>query len=319
MMKKLDELQTQLNEVRTRYDDAVSAHDAALLLMEDARQRAFEAENRISELQERLNARAVQMYRSGSMTYLDVLFGASSFSEFVTSWDLMNRVNSLDATLVQQSQQAKADADSARASYAEQEAIAAEKEAQITELKDAMEAKAAEMQAQIEQLNAEAAELLAQEEAAAEAARLKAEEDARRAAQGGGSVSGDQIGRVPGFVHPCPGAVISSGFGWRDFDSSYHMGTDFACNTGTPIYAAAAGTVIIAGYSSSAGNWVVISHGDGVVTKYMHASELYVSAGMSVSAGQTIAAVGSTGYSTGPHLHFQVEIDGQAVNPMIFL
>ncbi|MDR2196505.1 MAG: peptidoglycan DD-metalloendopeptidase family protein [Coriobacteriales bacterium] len=319
MVKKLDELQTQLDGVRTQYTDATQAHENALLLMEEARQEGEAAEARITELQERLNARATQMYRNGTVTYLDVLFGAGSFAEFVTSWDMMNRVNNLDAELVQESRDAKAEAEAARITYEEQERIAGEKEKQIAELKSEMEAKAIQMQAEIDRLSAEAAELLAQEQAAAEAARLKAEEDARRAASGASVISPEQLGRVPSFVHPCPGAVISSGFGWRDFDSSYHMGTDFACASGTPIYAAAAGTVIIAGYSSSAGNWVVITHGNGVVTKYMHASALYVSVGQTVSAGETIAAVGSTGYSTGPHLHFQVEIDGQAVNPMIFL
>jgi murein DD-endopeptidase MepM/ murein hydrolase activator NlpD len=319
MVQKLDELQTQIDNTRAQYTDAISAHDNALALMEDARQRSEAAEARITELQERLNARAVYMYRNGAVSYLDVLFGAGSFSEFVTSWDLMNRMSSLDAELARESRAAKAEAEAARTTYEEQERIAAERQAQIAELKNTLEATAIEMQSEIDRLSAEAAELLAQEEAAAEAARLRAEEDARRRASGGSTVSAEQLGRVPNFVHPCPGAVISSGFGWRDFDSSYHMGTDFACATGSPIYAAASGTVIISGYSSSAGNWVVITHGNGVVTKYMHASALYVSVGASVSAGQTIAAVGSTGYSTGPHLHFQVEIDGQPVDPLIFL
>jgi murein DD-endopeptidase MepM/ murein hydrolase activator NlpD len=178
------------------------------------------------------------------------------------------------------------------------------------------------MQEQVALLTAEVAELLAAEEAAAEAARLKAEEDARRAAQSGNAglpVSPDQIGRVPVLTHPCPGYPISSGYGYRTFDNSFHMGTDFAAPTGTPVYAAASGTVSIANYSSSAGNWVVISHGNGVVTKYMHASQLLVSATQQVNAGDIIMLVGNTGNSSGPHLHFQLEIDAQAVNPMIFL
>ena len=119
------------------------------------------------------------------------------------------------------------------------------------------------------------------------------------------------------FTHPCPGMTYqSSYFGEvRSFDSRPHKGNDYAAPTGTPTYAAAAGTVITAGWSNSAGNWVVISHGNGLVTKYMHHSSICVSAGQRVEKGQQIGYVGSTGYSTGAHLHFQVELNGTPVNP----
>ena len=86
-----------------------------------------------------------------------------------------------------------------------------------------------------------------------------------------------------------------------------------------PTYAAAAGTVVIAGWSNSAGNWVVINHGNGIVTKYMHHSALCVSAGQTVSKGQQIGLTGTTGNSTGVHLHFQVEVNGVAVDPRTYL
>ena len=123
------------------------------------------------------------------------------------------------------------------------------------------------------------------------------------------------------FTNPCPGAsYISSEFGeYRDPSDPSHKGMDFAANTGVPTYAAADGTVLYAFYSDSAGNWVVINHGNGLVTKYMHHSAIYVSAGQYVTKGQQIGAVGSTGWSTGPHLHFQVEVNGVAVNPRNYL
>jgi murein DD-endopeptidase MepM/ murein hydrolase activator NlpD len=216
---------------------------------------------------------------------------------------------------MQESREVRTDAESARQLHKEQERIIAEKKDEIAELKVTMEQKSADMQTEIARLNEEAAELLAQEEAAAEAARLAA----AAAAIGNGSVTPEQIAALPRFTHPCPAGSISSGFGYRDFDHAFHMGLDLAAPTGTPIYAAVGGTVIIAGYSSSAGNWVVISHGSGLVTKYMHASALYVVAGQTVSAGETIAAVGNTGNSFGAHLHFQVEVNGSAVNPLPFL
>lgn len=131
---------------------------------------------------------------------------------------------------------------------------------------------------------------------------------------GGGSGNGQ-------FTHPCPGMTYqSSYFGEiREFESGGHKGNDYAAPIGTPTYAAADGTVTIAGWSDSAGNWVVIDHENGLVTKYMHHSRLLVAQGQSVRKGQQIGEVGSTGQSTGPHLHFQVEVDGVAVNPDDYL
>lgn len=122
------------------------------------------------------------------------------------------------------------------------------------------------------------------------------------------------------LCNPCPGATyISSTFGYREWDNSYHKGIDYAAPAGTPTYAAKDGTVIIAGWSDSAGNWVVIDHGNGYVTKYMHHSSLCVYAGQSVKKGQQIGCVGTTGYSSGNHLHFQLEINGVAVNPIQYM
>jgi murein DD-endopeptidase MepM/ murein hydrolase activator NlpD len=315
MVKQLDSLQTDIDQIARDLESATAAQNSALEQMQDAKLREDAAITRTAELQKQLGERAAETYRHGTLSYLDVFFGASSFAEFITSLDMINRLNERDAQLTQDSKTARREAENAHQAYTEQEHIATGKKNEIAELKEEMEQKAADMQVEIERLNEEAAELLAQEEAAAEAARLAA----AAAAIGSGSISAEQIAGLPRFVHPCPGASVSSNFGWRDFDNSFHMGLDLAAPTGTPIYAAVGGTVIIAGFSSSAGNWVVISHGSGLVTKYMHASALYVTAGQTVSAGEMIAAVGNTGNSFGAHLHFQVEVNGSAVNPVPFL
>lgn len=113
------------------------------------------------------------------------------------------------------------------------------------------------------------------------------------------------------------GGTITSRFGTRR--GGTHTGLDIATSTGTAIAAAAGGTVTYSGYKGSYGYLVVISHGNGVETYYAHCSRLYVSAGMSVSQGQTIAAVGSTGNSTGPHLHLEIRLNGVALNPQNYL
>ena len=120
-------------------------------------------------------------------------------------------------------------------------------------------------------------------------------------------------------VKPVSG-VITSRFGNRESIRSYaHRGLDIAASAGTPIKAAASGKVIWSGYQGSYGNLVKIDSGNGVVIYYGHCSKLYVKAGEQVEAGDVIAAVGSTGNSTGNHLHFEIQINGQCVNPQNYL
>ena len=112
---------------------------------------------------------------------------------------------------------------------------------------------------------------------------------------------------------------MTDGFGYRDFDNRNHKGLDMAADSGTPIYAADYGTVTKAAKNALNGNYIFIDHGNGVVTIYLHCKELYVSEGDIVMKGQKIAAVGNTGDSYGSHLHFQVEINGVAVDPKEYL
>lgn len=118
------------------------------------------------------------------------------------------------------------------------------------------------------------------------------------------------------FTEPVSG-IITSPYGYRS--SGFHTGIDIANDSGTPIGAAASGTVVFTGWSGGYGNLVKIDHGNGYVTYYAHCSEIYASVGQSVSAGETISAVGSTGNSTGPHLHFEIRIDDETVNPQSFV
>ena len=233
-------------------------------------------------------------------------------------------------------QAAKDDLEQQQQALADDEAAVDAAIAEINSQADVYEGQLAEIQAQAADLDAQIAaaqkaydDQVAAEKAAAEAAKKAEEEAAKQESQkpsGGGSSNGGSSGgssssgsgRIS-MVWPCGSTRITSNFGYRDSPtagaSSYHQGIDIGASTGTGIYAAASGTVTDAGYSSSRGNYVVISHGSGVSTVYMHCSALYVSAGDKVTQGETIAAVGSTGISTGPHLHFGVIEDGVYVNP----
>ena len=133
------------------------------------------------------------------------------------------------------------------------------------------------------------------------------------------NISGGTVKLGISLIKPVSG-IISSRFGSRSsIRSSAHTGLDIAASTGTPIIAAASGTVTFSGRKGSYGYLIVITHSNGVQTYYGHCSKLYVSAGTKVSQGQTIAAVGSTGNSTGPHLHFEIRVNGIAYNPQNYL
>ncbi|WP_448573488.1 murein hydrolase activator EnvC family protein [Trichothermofontia sp.] len=144
----------------------------------------------------------------------------------------------------------------------------------------------------------------------------------------GGTTPGPQLRIIQGrrgrgrMIYPV-NAPITSHFGWRVHPilgtERFHAGTDFGADHGTPIVAAAAGTVLVADWYGGYGNAVVIDHGGGITTLYGHCSELYVTEGQTVMAGQAIAAIGSTGLSTGPHLHFEVRENGDPVDPMNYL
>lgn len=151
----------------------------------------------------------------------------------------------------------------------------------------------------------------AEEVRRARAAQVSARNNANRA---GASIPATGAA----FMRPVSGGMITSPFGYRT--SGFHKGVDIATSTGTPIYASAEGTVTFSGWNSTGyGYLVIIDHGNGYQTYYAHCSQLYVSYGQYVSQGQNIAAVGSTGNSTGPHVHFQVMYYGSVQNPQNYI
>ena len=149
--------------------------------------------------------------------------------------------------------------------------------------------------------------------------RQRAAAAAAAAAAAQGSVSTSFVPTASGYIWPVSSHTISSEFGYRtdpiNGTTSYHSGLDIAASSGTPIAAIADGQVAWSYYSSSAGNWIGIDHGNGVYSVYMHCSLSAVSAGDVVSQGQTIGYVGSTGRSTGPHLHLSIRLNGEYVDP----
>ncbi|MDH3706184.1 MAG: peptidoglycan DD-metalloendopeptidase family protein, partial [Acidimicrobiia bacterium] len=205
------------------------------------------------------------------------------------------------------------------AALVEQERLQAALEARIDEFVAEADALAAEE----DELTALLQQQVADEEAAAAAAAAAAAPPTGEspAAPSGGDSGGGGGGSGP--ANPGPGlswpagGVVTSGFGPRW--GRMHQGIDIAAASGTPVYAAAGGVVIQAGFNGGYGNAVVIDHGSGLSTVYAHHSSLTVSAGQSVGRGTQVGLMGSTGNSTGPHVHFEVRINGVAYNPMSYL
>jgi cell wall-associated NlpC family hydrolase len=180
--KKLDTWAAELDKASNDYYLAIEAHDNAVLAMEDAQSRMAAAESEVTRLQGRLGARAASMYKKGQLSFLEVLFGAHSFSEFTTSWDLLNDINVDDATLIAQSKEAKQAAQNARDEYVTQEKIAQQKLDEANEIRMKAEETVVAYEAELASLETEIAELIEKERIAEEQrlAEEAAREEARR-------------------------------------------------------------------------------------------------------------------------------------------
>ena len=185
-----------------------------------------------------------------------------------------------------------------------------------TEINKDVEVKVQEYEKQQEELKQQE-EKKKQEEAAKIAAAKKATSVSARGTATTRTAGASIPATGATFMRPVNGATITSKYGKRS--SGFHTGTDFAIALGTPAYAAASGTVTFAGWKGSYGYLVIIDHGNGYQTYYAHCSALYVSAGQTVTQGQNISAVGSTGNSTGPHLHFEIRYNGNTLNPQNYV
>ncbi len=275
-----------------------------------------------------LEARVREAYIDEPPDLLAFLVSASTFDEIIDTVELVSRIGAQDRRIATQVQVAKARAAAERSAteYTRrlQEATVSVIGARTEEARVARDRLAGDRDrlATVRSLKASALagarstreEYLREVDAlAAESAALAAR--IQEAQRGAGSTGSGQPSAA-GFIWPCDGVVVS-GFGMRW--GRMHEGIDIGCSFGTPNRAAASGTVIYAGWLGGYGNLVVVDHGNGLSTAYAHASTIVVAVGQSVSQGETVSLVGSTGNSSGPHLHFEVRVNGSAVDPLGYL
>ena len=322
-----DSLSARLDSIIADMNDTQEQLSAKEAEIEAAEEELIQARIDENDQYENMKIRIKFMYESGGVNLIEVLMQSQSIGDFLNNAEYVTQLSEYDRKeLIRYQETVKQVEEKEAALESEYEELntlqtsLVSQQEEVQALLESNEAQISDLQSQIAE-NAERLEELKQE---AEDAKRRQEEQEAQASQGGG-YSGDYTGNVVSgngyFTHPCPGMTRqSSYFGEvRSFSSTPHAGNDYAAPVGTPTYAAASGTVITATYSNTAGNYVVINHGNGLVTKYMHHVDICVSAGQYVEKGQQIGWVGSTGRSTGPHLHFQVEENGTPVNPDKYL
>lgn len=283
-------------------------------------------EAEISENTDTLKYRLRAMYMTGGLSNLEIMMGADSFADFLTRSQMIRSVSEHDTQLIDSLKtdladisEKKGEVEAKKKTVEENRAALQSKYSQLENSYSANEKLISELEADQSQLEAQRKEALRQAEEQEKEIQRIIEENARK----------EPVIVAPssqGYLWPLPGySMITSPFGYRSHPiygvSRLHRGIDISGGSvyGKPILASRAGTVITATYHYSYGNYVIIDHGDGYSTLYAHCSSLNVSAGQAVSQGQTIAFVGNSGDSTGPHLHFEVRKGTTPMNPLSYV
>lgn len=327
------ELDAQLTEIQGNIDNLNAQIEETQEVIEETQEELEEAEDLQEAQYEDMKERLRFIYEKGDTYYIEILMSASSFGDLLNKSYYVEQLSSYDEELLERlTEQTELVEKTKEALEEEEETLNAQKEA-VEEEEANVEALLAQKQEQLSATSSEITESaatieeyeqqLSEQTATIEALEASVEADKEAlAAQEEANSAVVYTGGV--FVWPCPSyTYISSDYGYREHPiygtTIFHSGIDMAADSGAAILAAADGTVVAASYESTMGNYIMINHGSGLYTIYMHASALYVSTGQTVSAGDTIAAVGSTGNSTGPHLHFSVRLNGSYVNPWSYL
>jgi murein DD-endopeptidase MepM/ murein hydrolase activator NlpD len=274
-----------------------------------------------------LNHRLVDIYESDTPSTLDLVLGARSIQDALDQVNYMNEIAEQDRRIAAQVRYAKLQVKAARAKTKKlrtrvqsETAVISARTSQTRSVRDALQGAANDLATTKQQKLTDISKLTAEEQASLSEidALQQASNDIAakiRAAQAG-NTGQTTAPSAAGLIWPVAGPITSP-FGWRW--GRMHQGIDIGAPTGTPIHAAAAGTVIYCGWEEGYGNFVVLDHGGNLATAYGHQSAIAVTCGQQVEQGQVIGYVGCTGHCTGPHLHFEVRVDGNPVDPMGYL
>jgi murein DD-endopeptidase MepM/ murein hydrolase activator NlpD len=328
LQRQLGETNVAIGQVSGRIDSLQDQHRSTERRIDwntiqlDAARKSLELHDAL------LKRRLVNVYEYGDLTYVNTLISARSFSEFVERWEDLRLLIAANERTVRARKAAErrvaaieADLERTRMELQQEETAQEEARSQLNSLageRQNLVQLAAVRRRSVASQVAEMESLSAAEESELEGLILERERELEAQQRAAGIAGGVVGGGSGAFSWPVTG-TITSPFGWRSNPfgggPEFHQGLDIAAPMGTTVTAAAAGTVIMAQWYGGYGNYVLIDHGGGYSTGYGHLSAIYVASGQSVQRGQAIGAVGSTGQSTGPHLHFEVRIAGKPVDP----
>lgn len=324
---KVAELNQQLIEISARITELENDLTEKSESIVEAKDKLEEAKHEEAEQYADMKVRIQYMYENSQRTYLDVLLAAEDITSLLNAAEYIREIEEYDRQKLKEYQQTIVDISEMEQQLQQDYAELEELKASVEENREAVSAMMKQKESELASLSNEIvdaqndvdyyeAEIQAQEELIAAIKRAEAEKAAA------GKKDNPYTGGA--FVWPCPSSTrVTSDYGERVAPttgaSTNHKGIDIGASAGADIVAAADGTVKAAAYSSAAGNYVMIDHGGGLYTVYMHASSLTVSLGQEVKAGEVIAKVGSTGISTGNHLHFGVSFNGSYVSPWSYL
>ena len=317
--ESLEEIQTSLNQLQVQARNLQGKRDALQAKINDNQIKLTQKKAEVEKRKKIYSKRLREIYINGQINYLDVLLGAKDFGDFSSRMYLLQKIISSDIEMLTQLQKAEAEV------KARQEQLDAQmKDIKTTQAElEAKRARAKKLKEQRSYMLYKAQE--EEQQSQSEYERLLAISEnitamLRNMESGGSSSSGG--GGTGRFIWPCHG-TITSYFGWRTHPvfgtTKYHSGMDIGVDYGTPILAADSGTVIYSGWLGGYGYAVMIDHGSGLVTLYGHNQALNVYEGQYVTKGTCIAYAGSTGYSTGPHCHFEVRLHGEVTEPLNYL
>ena len=312
--EQLKTVQLELEKINTEYEDILIKLDVVQQRIDRNESELKGIEDDLASKTILLNKRMRDIYKNGQVSYIEVLFGAQNFGDFVSRLELLKTVIRRDITLI-------TEVKLKRNTVLLKKEELQKSRVSLEELRKEAEAK----KDIIEERKQEHEEILHNaiyERDTAERAYRELQETSRRIEnmiRGGNYGSGQGTGV---FVWPISGSITSD-YGWRTHPifgtSRFHSGLDIGADYGDSVVAADSGTVIYSDWQGGYGKTVMIDHGGGLVTLYAHNSELAVYVGQNVSKGQLIAYAGSTGYSTGPHVHFEVRVNGSTTNPLDYL
>jgi len=325
--QQVDSVSEQLRTIQGNLDTAASEYNSILSKLAATEQQITvntallaKVEKNLAMRSEILNKRMRDIYKNGQVNYLDVLFGATDFADFTTRAELLKRVVNLDINLVAQVKAERELVVQKRAELERDKAVITDLKAQATTKKALIESQKNERERVLESaVNERDTAEQAYKELMETSSQI--EQMIRRIQSSGNNAAGP-AGGSGALMWPTSGPITSP-FGWRGHPifgtERFHSGIDIGADYGDAVVAADSGVVVSSGWMGGYGKAIIIDHGNGISTLYGHNSELLVEEGARVSKGQIISRVGSTGYSTGPHLHFEVRENGSPVSPMSYL